>query len=191
MTIAPEFREFAECLNANNVRYLIVGGYAVAFHGHPRYTKDLDVWIDRTRENIRGLMRALDDFGFGSVGLKAGDFMKPDQVIQLGYPPLRIDLLTSLTGVDFDTCWIDRQGLSVRGVGLPIIGLEGLRANKTASGRHQDLADLENLEHGHLGHVGAVSIAANEESPQRIDLGPVDFLESRELGRNRAGGAGQ
>lgn len=146
MTIAPDFREFAACLNAHEVRYLIVGGYAVAFHGHPRYTKDLDVWIERTRENVERLLRGLDDFGFGEVGLKERDFLEPEQIIQLGYPPLRIDLLTSLTGVDFEQCYSDREVLDVEGVELPFIGLEGLRANKRASGRHQDLADLENLE---------------------------------------------
>ena len=146
MTIAPDFREFAACLNAHDVRYLIVGGYAVAFHGHPRYTKDLDVWIERTPENVQRLLRGLDDFGFGSVGLEESDFLEPEQVIQLGYPPLRIDLLTSLVGVEFEACYGDRAVLEVDSVKLPFIGLEGLRANKRASGRHQDLADLENLE---------------------------------------------
>ncbi|NBC18541.1 MAG: hypothetical protein GVY18_14640 [Bacteroidetes bacterium] len=146
MTIAPDFREFAACLNAREVRYLIVGGYAVAFHGHPRYTKDLDVWIERTPENVRKLLRALDDFGFGSVGLGADDFLEPDQIIQLGYPPLRIDLLTSLDGVTFEVCYKNRQTLDVDEVRLFFIGLECLRSNKRASGRHQDLADLENLE---------------------------------------------
>lgn len=146
MTIAPEFREFVVYLNAHKVRYLIVGGYAVAFHGHPRYTKDLDVWIDRTPENAQRLLQALDDFGFGSVGLKEHDFLEPEQIIQLGYPPLRIDLLTSLVGVVFEDCYQGREMMSIGDATLPFIGLEGLRANKRASGRHQDLADLENLE---------------------------------------------
>jgi predicted nucleotidyltransferase len=146
MTIAPDFREFAACLNAYEVRYLIVEGYAVAFHGHPRYTKDLDVWIERTSENVRRLLQALEDFGFGSVGLEETDFLEPEQVVQLGYPPLRIDLLTSVTGVAFEECYDECEALDVEGVHLSFIGLEGLRANKRASGRHQDLADLENLE---------------------------------------------
>lgn len=146
MTIAPDFREFATCLNENKVRYLIVGGYAVAFHGHPRYTKDLVVWVERTPANAERLLQGLDAFGFGSVGLEATDFLEPDQVIQLGYPPLRIDLLTSLVGVAFEACYENREMLQVSGVALPFINLEGLRANKRASGRHQDLADLENLE---------------------------------------------
>lgn len=146
MIIASDFREFAACANAHEVRYLIVGGYAVAFHGHPRYTKDLDVWIERTPENARQLLRALRDFGFDSVELQEEDFLEPEHIIQLGYPPLRIDLLTSLVGVEFEKCYEDREVLEVKGVELPFIGLEGLRANKRASGRHQDLADLENLE---------------------------------------------
>jgi predicted nucleotidyltransferase len=146
MTIAPDFREFAACLNAHEVRYLIVGGYAVAFHGHPRYTKDLDVWIERSSKNARRLMRALEDFGFGSVGLEETDFLEPKQIIQLGRPPLRIDLLTSLTGVAFEECYNEREALDVEGVQLSFIGLERLRANKRATGRYQDLADLENLE---------------------------------------------
>ena len=146
MTIAPDFREFAACLNAYEVRYLIVEGYAVAFHGHPRYTKDLGVWIERTSENVRRFLQALEDFGFGSVGLEETDFLEPEQVVQLGYPPLRIDLLTSVTGVAFEECYDEREALDVEGVHLSFIGLEGLRASKRASGRYQDLADLENLE---------------------------------------------
>ena len=146
MTIAPDFREFAACLNAREVHYLIVGGYAVAFHGHPRYTKDFDVWIERSRDNIQRLLAALEDFGFGSVGLEGSDFVEPDQIIQLGYPPHRIDILTSLVGVEFEACYADRETVTVEQVELHFIGLEGLRLNKRASGRHQDLADLENLE---------------------------------------------
>lgn len=145
MNIAQEFREFVACLNARDVRYLIVGGYAVGFHGRPRYTKDLDVWIDRTPPNVSLLLKALDDFGFGSVGLTEKDFLEPDQVIQLGYPPLRIDMLTSLSGVEFDSCYQKREVLQTEGVEVMVIDLEGLRTNKQASGRHQDLADLENL----------------------------------------------
>lgn len=146
MTIAPDFREFAACANARDVRYLIVGGYAVAYHGHPRYTKDLDVWIDRTEGNVRRLLLALDDFGFGSLDLTAKDFLEPDRIVQLGYPPVRIDLLTSLQGVEFDESWEGRELLDLDDVTIPFIGLEALRANKRAIGRHQDLADLEELE---------------------------------------------
>lgn len=146
MKISPDFREFIACANARDVRFLIVGGYAVAYHGHPRYTKDLEVWVDPTAENACRLLEALEDFGFGALELQVEDFVEPDQVIQLGYPPLRIDLLTSVSGLSFDECYPDRQIVEIAEVDVPFIGLEDLKANKRASGRHQDLADLENLE---------------------------------------------
>lgn len=146
MTINPDFREFVELLNVHEVRFLIVGGYAVAFHGHPRYTKDLDVWIDRARDNAERLMNALQAFGFGAIDLTADDFLEPEQVIQLGYPPHRIDLVTNLKGVDFATCYASKIAEEIAGTVVSFIDLEHLKKNKRAVGRHQDLADLENLE---------------------------------------------
>lgn len=146
MKISPDFREFIECANSNDVRFLVVGGYAVALHGHPRYTKDLDIWIERTPENARRLLAALSDFGFGSLGLSEDDFLEPEQIIQLGNPPLRIDLLTDISGVTFEDCYPRRQVIEIQDVSVSFISLEDLRINKRASGRHQDLADLENLE---------------------------------------------
>ena len=146
MVLSPDFREFAASLNAHEVRYLVVGGYAVAFHGHPRYTKDLDIWIDREPHNADRLLLALADFGFGSVGLTAQDFLEPGQVVQLGYPPNRIDLITRLEGVDFAACYPRRETLEVEGVLVAFIDLEHLKQNKRAIGRYQDLADLEKLE---------------------------------------------
>ncbi len=84
-----DFKEFIQFLNANSVRYLVVGGYAVAVHGHPRYTKDIDIWIEMSSENADNLLKALEQFGFGSLGLNSQDFLTPDQIIQLGYPPNR------------------------------------------------------------------------------------------------------
>jgi hypothetical protein len=96
-----DFKEFIQFLNDNQVHYLIVGGYAVAIHGHPRYTKDIDIWIEISRENALKIMKSLEQFGFGSLGLKMEDFLVPNQVVQLGYPPNRIDLLTSVDGRNF------------------------------------------------------------------------------------------
>jgi predicted nucleotidyltransferase len=141
-----DFKEFIQSLNDNHVRYLVVGGYAVAFHGHPRYTKDIDIWIEMNPENATQVVKALDQFGFGSLGLKEADFLVPDQIIQLGYPPNRIDLLSTLPGVDFATCYALRVQVEVDKVLVNFIDLENLKKNKKASGRHQDLADLENLE---------------------------------------------
>ena len=99
-----DFKEFAELLNAEGVEYLVVGGYALAAHGHPRYTGDIDFWLRPSSENIDRLLKVLRRFGFESLGLKAADF-GPDSVVQLGQPPRRIDLLTSIDGVEFDACW--------------------------------------------------------------------------------------
>ena len=142
----PDFSAFIALLNANGVRYLVVGGYAVAFHGHPRYTKDLDVWIEPSLENAERAVRALEQFGFGGAGLKAADLLVPDQIFQLGLPPGRIDLLSNPSGVTFEECFAARVQAEIGGVSVNFIGLEHLKRNKRASGRHQDLADLEHLE---------------------------------------------
>lgn len=146
MQFDRDFKEFLECLAARDVRYLVVGGYAVAAHGHPRYTGDLDLWIWTARENAASLLTALDDFGFGSVGLVASDFTEPDRVVQLGYPPIRIDLLTSIDGVEFEECFNRRVEVVVDGLPVHFIALDDLRRNKASSGRPQDIADLAALE---------------------------------------------
>ncbi len=141
-----DFKEFFESLNANQVRYLVIGGYAVALHGHPRYTKDLEVWVERSRENAQAMILALEHFGMGSLGLTADDFLVPDQVVQLGYPPNRIDLMVTISGVEFADCFEQRVKVLVDDVEVNFIDLENLKKNKKASGRLQDLADLENLQ---------------------------------------------
>jgi predicted nucleotidyltransferase len=141
-----DFKEFIQSLNDNQVRYLVIGGYAVALHGYPRYTKDIDIWIEMSLDNANRMIQALQEFGFASVDLQPQDFMVSDQVIQLGYPPNRIDLLTTPDGVDFATCYAARLEIEIAGVLVNFIDLENLRVNKRASGRLQDLADLENLE---------------------------------------------
>jgi hypothetical protein len=146
MVLNRDFKEFIQLLNANHVRYLIVGGYAVAFHGHPRYTKDLDVWIDLDESNAQNLIKALDQFGFGSLGLQTEDFLEPETIIQLGYPPCRIDLILTLKGVDFEECYALKVGVTIDDVTVYFIDLESLKKNKRATGRFQDLADVENLE---------------------------------------------
>lgn len=146
MDISQDFKEFLQSLNANDVKYLVIGGYAVAFHGHPRYTKDIDIWLSPDIANIRKLIKALDEFGFASLGLQVDDFLDPEQIIQLGLPPNRIDLLTALEGVDFDACYNQKVQSETEGVTIHFIDLENLKKNKKATGRYQDLADLENLE---------------------------------------------
>ena len=140
-----DFKEFAELLNAKGVEYLVVGGYALAAHGHPRYTGDIDFRLRPTPANLTLLLAALQDFGFGSLGLGVQDF-DTDTVVQLGQPLRRIDLLTAIDGVTFDACFTRREKVELAGVRLNIIGLEDLKTNKRASGRLKDLADLESLE---------------------------------------------
>ncbi len=141
-----DFKEFIQLLNDNQARYLIVGGYAVALHGYPRYTKDIDIWIELTKENAAHIIKTLDQFGFSSLGLKEQDFLIEDQIIQLGYAPNRIDILTSLPGVEFKECYEKRLSIEIDAVKVSLIDLDSLRKNKKATGRYQDLADLEKLE---------------------------------------------
>jgi len=143
--LSKDFKEFIKLLNENNVKYLVVGGYAVAFHGHPRYTKDLDIWIESSPKNAQRLLSALDQFGFGSLGLELEDFIAANQIIQLGYPPNRIDLLTTAGGLDFWECYKSKVSEYIHGIQIDFIDIENLKKNKRATGRSQDLADLENL----------------------------------------------
>jgi hypothetical protein len=140
-----DFSEFIACCVERDVRFLIVGGYALAAHGHPRFTKDLDVWVWLDAANAGRLVAALEDFGFGSLGLTASDFGEPDVVVQLGHAPKRIDLLTSIDGVEFDDCWPVRVEIEISGRAVPFIDVDHLVLNKRASGRLQDLADVEAL----------------------------------------------
>lgn len=140
-----DFKEFIELLNKHDVRYLVIGGYAVALHGYPRYTKDLDIWVEMELDNAKRLINALTELGFGSVGLNEADFLEPDQVIQLGYPPNRIDLITTPDGVSFEVCYRSKVEVLLDNTSINFIDLENLKINKRASARLQDLADLENL----------------------------------------------
>lgn len=145
MELSDDFREFVEWLDKHEVRFLIVGGYAVAFHGHPRYTKDLDVWIAATQDNAERLLRALHDFGFGSLNLSVADFVEEGMIIQLGDPPNRIDILTSVKGLEFELAWQSREMLSGSELSIPFISKGDLIQAKQSVGRLQDLADIEHL----------------------------------------------
>ena len=141
-----DFKEFIQLLNKNQVKYLVIGGYAVAIHGHPRYTKDIDIWLEMSEENSQKLIKALTEFGFGSLGLTPDAFQTPDQIVQLGYPPSRIDLITTPDGIDFQTCYDSKIEVILRDIPVNFIDLDNLKKNKLASGRLQDLADLEKLQ---------------------------------------------
>ena len=143
---SQDFKEFVELLIKHQTEYLIVGGYAVGIHGHPRYTGDLDIWLNPTQENAEKVLRCVNEFGFGSVGLKLNDFTKEGNVIQLGYPPLRIDLITEIDGVTFNLCYKNRKEVEIEGIIVNFIGYWDLLENKKHSGRHKDLDDIDNLQ---------------------------------------------
>jgi len=145
MPLPEDWRAFIESLNSSRVEYLVVGAVALAYHGFPRYTGDLDILVHNTRENAQRLQAVLASFGFGSLGLKAADFLGSYQVIQLGMPPNRIDLLTSITGVSFDEAWAGRVEGEFAGIRVSFIGRQELIQNKKSTGRSQDYADLEVL----------------------------------------------
>ncbi len=128
--LSRDFKEFIELLNSYSVRYLVVGAYAVAFHGYPRYTRDLDVWIDRTPDNAANIIKALADFGFGSVDLTVDDFLTEDFIIQLGYPPNRIDMLTGIKGRSFNECYTTKIQAEIDGMPINFIDLDNLKKTK-------------------------------------------------------------
>lgn len=145
MPLPEDWRAFIESLNSHGVEYVVVGAVALAHHGLPRYTGDLDILIRNSADNAQRLESVLAAFGFASLGLKAADFSDSYQVIQLGVPPNRIDLLTSLTGVTFDQAWAGRVEARVGETRVNFIGRDALILNKRVAGRAQDRADLEAL----------------------------------------------
>jgi hypothetical protein len=144
MELSNDFKEFIELLNVNKVKYLVVGGYAVGFHGHPRYTKDIDLWVLMKSNNASNIIKSVKEFGFESLGLEE-DFLNSDNIIQLGFPPNRIVLLTEIAGVEFESCYSNKLTIEFEGVTIPFISLNDLIKNKQSSGRLQDLADAEKL----------------------------------------------
>lgn len=146
MSISKDFEELFALFTAHGVKALVVGGYAFAFHAKPRYTQDIDIWIEPTPENAERLLRALEGFGFGALDLTVEDFMESWQFVQLGYPPDRIDLLTSIPGVDFAEAWANRVEDLYGNQTVAYLGREELIRNKEVAGRPQDLADLAVLK---------------------------------------------
>ena len=145
MEIQGDFRDLLASFNAHKIDYIIVGAYALAFHGTPRYTGDIDIYVRPDPENAQRIMAALDEFGFGSVELSAADFEVPDKVIQLGVPPVRVDMVTSITGVSWNDAFSGRVEGKYGDVPVHYIGREHFILNKRALGRKKDLADLEAL----------------------------------------------
>ena len=145
MNLSKDLREFVELLNSRKVNYLLVGGHAVAFHGYPRFTGDIDFWIDTSLENAALVAEVVRDFGFASLHIDAADFSAPDRIIQLGRAPHRIDILTSITGVSFPEAWQTRIPTNIGQLEISVISKELLVRNQLATGRPQDLADVKRM----------------------------------------------
>lgn len=145
MVLHQDYKELLRLLNENQVEYLVVGAFALGFHGAPRNTGDIDIWIRISKENSTRMISALKDFGFSSLGFKEEDFLDKDSIIQLGVPPVRIDILTSITGVEFDAAYKNRCVLKSEGIPINYLSKEDFIKNKRASGRLKDLADLERI----------------------------------------------
>lgn len=144
-TLQADLKEFIRLLNSHAVEYLIVGGHAVAFHGHPRFTGDIDFLVRATEENAGRVLRVLDAFGFGGIGIAETDLLTNGRVVQLGQAPNRIDILTTISGVDFESAWRNRVETVLDGEPVNLLGWNELVRNKQVSGRQKDIADLEKL----------------------------------------------
>ena len=141
-----DFRELLSCLLDADVRFLVIGAYAVAFHGHVRATKDIDLWVKADPENAKRAFRALALFGAPLGGVEPGDLLDPETVLQIGLPPRRVDILSEIEGVQFDDAWRRREQLDLDGLLVPVLGLDDLIEAKRATNRSQDRADVEALE---------------------------------------------
>ncbi|MGA2143981.1 MAG: hypothetical protein ABSH49_03345 [Bryobacteraceae bacterium] len=144
-SLPDDFKEFLKLLDSNGVEYLLIGGYAVNVHGYVRTTNDLDLWVSVNPENAARIDRALRQFGFAAAELTSDLFLTPNNVVRMGLPPIRIEILTSISGVEFEPCYAEKEMIRIEEMAVPVISLARLRENKAASGRAKDLADLENL----------------------------------------------
>jgi predicted nucleotidyltransferase len=145
ITLPPDFREFLQLLKDHRVEYLLIGGYAVGYHGYPRATVDMDIWVSISPENAEKIVTVLREFGFDSAGLRKDLFLTANRIIRMGVPPLRIELSTGIDGVTFNECYADRVTDTIDGITVNLINLQHLKINKKASGRAKDINDLENL----------------------------------------------
>ena len=145
IVLPPDFKEFLSLLNDKNIMYLLIGGYAVGYYGYPRATNDLDVWIGIDPKTARKMVLALIEFGFDAPELTDELFLKEKSIVRMGVAPIRIEILTTISGVSFNECFQQKVIDEIDGIQVNVINLEHLKINKKASGRHKDLDDLENL----------------------------------------------
>jgi hypothetical protein len=146
MIFEQDFIDFIKLLNLHDVEYMIIGAHALAYHGRPRHTGDLDVWIKPSNENASRMIAVLNDFGFGSLGITEQDFLKDNYVTQLGYPPLRIDILNSISGVGFDEAYENKVDGEIDDLRVSFINVNEFIKNKKATGRPKDLGDIASLK---------------------------------------------
>lgn len=144
--LPPDFKEFLRLLNAERIEYLLVGGYAVGFHGYPRPTGDLDIWIATDSANVDRMVAVISKFGFASAGATRELFLDPRNIVRMGVPPVRIEIMNTISGVAFAECHARRIDAVIDGVSVPIISRSDLLANKRAAGRPKDIADAEELD---------------------------------------------
>jgi hypothetical protein len=144
--LEQDFRDFIELLNKHEVNYLVVGGLAVNRYGYSRNTGDMDIWIKNSEPNAIKMTDVIKDFGFGSLDISIDDFLSEGQVVQLGFPPMRIDIMQTLSGVDFEEAYLGKSVVSDEGVNINFIGINELIKNKEITGRYKDLADAEALK---------------------------------------------
>ncbi len=141
----PDFRDFLRLLTSHDVRYLLVGGYAVGYHGYPRATGDMDIWIELSEQNSKKVASAFRDFGMSDEVISEGLFLEKNKVIRMGVPPVRLEVITGASGVSFEECYSNREVVEIDGILINFISLQDLKKNKQAAGRHKDLEDLEHL----------------------------------------------
>ena len=145
MILPPDFKEFLKLLKEHDVRYLLIGGYAVGYHGYARATEDMDIWVAIHPENAQKIFSALKDFGLNDPNLTPELFLQKPKIIRMGFPPMRLEITTSISGVEFDECYQTRIVDQIDDIEVNLIDLENLKKNKTASGRTKDMADVEKL----------------------------------------------
>jgi predicted nucleotidyltransferase len=146
MIAEKDFLDFLKIINKHQVNYLVIGGYAMAAHDAPRYTKDLDIWIEREEINSEKVIAAICEFGFESLKLTKEDFLSSNVFVQIGFAPVRIDVTSDISGITFDEAYEGKKIVEIEGILIPVIGIEALIKNKQASGRLQDIADVEKLK---------------------------------------------
>ncbi|MEO8821491.1 MAG: nucleotidyltransferase [Ginsengibacter sp.] len=145
ISVEKDIIEFIELCNKHGVKYMVIGGYAVSIHGHPRSTKDIDVCIEMSEANASKMVQVINDFGFSSLKLNKEDFLKKDSITQLGFPPLRIDILNDLDGIPFEQAWQNKKTVNFENVPVDFIGYNDLLVVKQKAGRPQDIADVDRL----------------------------------------------